>query len=193
MLLLTLEGLPHSGRAAVLKLLARQQPGWLFIAVEQTQSPWLALVKKIQGLAKAKGKIVVLSAPWFESVPQHPAVARLVKRMTLELVGLFGVVLDAHVMIHLKASHHESFEQMVGLANPHHNLTTLEDMSSQQNIIAHELLAAPKDHPFPPNTFTIHCPAFYDDNELTIRDVAQQVQDIVSMVLEGMVLEGTEV
>ena len=87
MLLLTLEGLPHSGRAAVLRIIHRDKPGWVMVTVpHHPASPWHSVARKVQAVSSnAAADIVVLNVPWFEHVPAHPTLTRLQRAMTREL------------------------------------------------------------------------------------------------------------
>ena len=195
MLLVTLEGLPHSGRDAVLHQLRRERPAWTF--ANAAPDPWSAspaaawrvwhgLLRKVRALGAAgKTDVLVLSAPWFEHVPRHPAVCKLVRAMTRELVAAMGAAVEAHVMVHLLTPRDESFEQMVCSGGTAHNGTTLEDLGCEQVRVAQEMLDAPTHHPFPCAAFTLHCPPFFDDNEVTLAAIARDVRLIVDAVSHG--------
>jgi len=181
MMLLTLEGLPHSGRAAVLRIIHRVRPAWTMISVaHHPSSPWHSLVRKVQAVSShAAADILVLNVPWFEHVPAHPAMARLQHEMTRELVSVLGCHVDTHAMVHLRMPHDESFEQMVCSGNSWYNAVTLEDLRAEQVRIAQEMLDAPKHHPFQCQTFTLTCPPFFDDCEATLDKATQDVVRIV--------------
>jgi hypothetical protein len=187
MLLLTLEGLPHSGRAAVLRIIHRDRPAWIMVNVpHHPASPWHSLARKVQAVsANAKADILVLNVPWFEHVPAHPATTRLQRAMTRELVEVHGCHVDTHVMVHLRMPHDESFEQMVCSGNSCYNTTTLEDLRNEQVRIAQELLDTPKNHPFECATFALPCPPFFDDCEATLELAAHDVVRIVETLKDA--------
>ena len=199
MLLVTLEGLPHSGRDAVLHTLRRERPAWTFANTPPdpwSASPaaawriWHGLLRKVRAVgAGGKADVLVLSAPWFEHVPRHPAVCKLARAMTAELVTTLtaaaGVKVAAHVMVHLLTPRDESFEQMVCSGATAHNATTLEDLRCEQVRVAQELLDAPTHHPFPCAAFTLPCPPFFDDNEVTLAAIARDVRLLVDAVAQG--------
>ena len=198
MLLVTLEGLPHSGREAVMQTLRRQRPGWTFANTPPdpwSASPaagwrvWHGLLRKVRAVSghgntdDGANAVVVLGAPWFEHVPRHPAVCRLVRAMTDELVKTLGVEdVSTHIMVHLVTPRNESFEQMVCSGGTAHNGTTLDDLRCEQVRVAHEMLHAPSHHPFPCAAYTLHCPPFFDDNEVSLDAIARQVMLIVEAV-----------
>ena len=181
MLLLTLEGLPHSGRAAVLRIIHRDKPGWVMVTVpHHPASPWHSVARKVQAVSSnAAADIVVLNVPWFEHVPAHPTLTRLQRAMTRELVEVLGCLVDAQVMVHLRIPHDESFEQMVCSGNSCFNTTTLDDLRVEQVRIAQEMLDTPKNHPFQCEAFTLSCPPFFDDCEATLELAAQDIVRIV--------------
>jgi hypothetical protein len=186
-LLVTLEGVPHTGRQAVLRCVAKVRPAWKAVCLEPSQSTWQSLLRKIQASKVSTSshvpgaEVVVMGVPWFERLPRHPALCRLLRRLTRETVPADAFA--AHVMVHLRVPHHESFEQLVGVADPHAGGVTLEDVRMGQVRIAQELLDAPAHHPFPCASFTVHCPPFFDDNEASLLNVASQVVGIVDSVL----------
>ena len=186
-ILVTLEGLPHTGRSAMLRILHRVRPAWIMANIDTTVSPWQSLMRKVSAIGStttmaAGPRVVVLSAPWFEHVPQHPAALRLLRRLTTELIGVTDTLVALHVMVHLRASHDESFEQMVASGNAAYNNTTLNDLRSLQVCIAQEMLDAPTHHPFPSTSYTLTCPPFFDDNEATLNSLATDVINIVEAV-----------
>ena len=208
MLLVTLEGLPHSGRAAVVRALAKRRPEWAVVAVptdppgasacawsspgtRHAHAMYNAALHKMRALqpyaaaasrAQAKGQVVMLTAPWFEYLPEHPTNARLLRASIVELAGALGVTAEAHVLVHLHVPHDETFEQIVCSGNSFFNATSLGDVRAEQVRISQQLHDAPGAHPFPCAAFAIRCPPFFDDNELMLGSVAEEVARLVDLV-----------
>lgn len=198
MLLVTLEGLPHAGRARILRNLVAQCQDWTPTNVApdaMSPSCWAsprcrtahasfaALMRKVAAVSKAGPGIgtMLLNSPWFEHLPRHPALWALQTEATRELVACMQCCVDLHIMIVLLVSHDETFEQMVCCGNPCWNGTSLVDVrTAQKHIIEHlDGLPDSKMHPFPCRTFTIQCPPFFEENEVVAAAITQKIVDIV--------------
>lgn len=193
-LLVTLEGLPHAGRACVLRHLLHQRPGWAALNVAPdpaTACVWASaecrahhaqfasLMRKLHGLARCEGTgVVLLNSPWFEHLTCHPVVRGLVGEMTAELVARLGCPVRGHLMVLLDVPADETFEQMVCSGNPTWNGTSLADVRAAQAAIAHGMRGArdgSEPHPFPAELVTLRCPAFFEENEVLARGIAQAI------------------
>ena len=202
-LLVTLEGLPHAGRASVLRHLLHLRPGWAALNVAPdpaTACSWASaecrahhaqfasLMRKLHGLARcAKAGVVLLSSPWFEHVTAHPVVRALATDMTAELVACLGCPVQKHLMVLLDVPPDETFEQMVCCGNPSWNSTSLADVRAAQAAIAHSMQGARDGslpHPFPAELVTLRCPAFFEENEVVARGITQAVVAAVEQAMD---------
>lgn len=205
MYLVTLEGLPHAGRACILRQLAHQRPGWTALDVKPdpaTACSWAssecranhalfaALACKMRALGgggdDTVGKIVLLNTPWFEHMPRHQSVLSLASDMTHELVARLGVEVRAHIMIMLGVPHDETFEQIVCYGNPYWNTTSLADVVATQGAITQHLLraqAGTAGHPFTCATYQVHCPPFFEENEVVVKGIKAEVINFVNTVI----------
>lgn len=197
-LLVTLEGLPHAGRACVLRQLVHARPGWAALNVAPdpaTACAWASaecrahhaqfasLMRKLHGLARCGAAarvagVVLLSSPWFEHVTCHPAVRALAAEMTAELVACLGCPVRKHLMVLLDVPPDETFEQMVCCGNPSWNSTSLADVRNAQAAIVRGMRAARdggEAHPFPADLVTVRCPAFFEENEVLARGITQGI------------------
>lgn len=199
MLLLTLEGLPHTGKTAVMQKLARQRPDWVAINVSpdpaaacswasplcrSSHALFASLLRKLRGVSKCAGSdgVVLLNTSWFEHLPRHPALWTLMCDVTKELARSFGCSVDLHVMVLLRVPHDETFEQMVCCGNPFWNGTSLEDVRLAQAQIAQQMVpAAEAGHPFPCLSYAIHCPPFFEENEVVAQSITQSIVDVTSL------------
>lgn len=185
MILVTLEGLPHSGRAAVLHHLTRRKSDWRFAHVDSGNF-WAAALLKARALVPTAGaaskKVLVLGAPWCE-IPKHPAVAKLARDLHAEVVRVLHARVDMHVMVHLRVPVHESFEQLIVAMHQGHVNSSLADLTMNQNAVAQETMSPSS--PFPCLGFTVQCPAFFDDNECSLLDVVRQIEGIVNAVQDS--------
>ena len=198
MFMVTLEGLPHSGRARILRNLAARCPDWHATNVRPDPmgpSSWAsatcrtghslfaALMRKVSAIGRVGrgGGTLLLNSQWFEHLPHHPALWALMADTTRELVATMHCHVDLHVMIMLHVHHDETFEQMVCSGNPSWNMTGLADVREAQEHIGDHLesLATSGSHPFPCVTYTIRCPPFFDENEVVAHAVTQRIVDIV--------------
>lgn len=193
--LLTIEGLPHIGRSAILSAMIRLRPEWVFENATddaQVHSSWASdvsrrtflvfqsLVRKVTAMKKNGGNaVVVLGTPWFEHLPRHAALLDLEENLTKELVHLFGCHVTTHTMVMLHAPHDETFEHMVCSSDPSWNTTSLHDVCHGQEIIAKRVSLAASSHPFPCVVHTIQCPAFFDDNEVVLQSIARRIITMV--------------
>ena len=195
MLLVTLEGLPHAGRACVLRQLMHLRPGWAAINVSPdpaTACAWASaecrashaqfasLMRKLHCLSRCgpEARVVLLSSPWFEHLTCHPAVRALAAELTAELVARLGCRVRKHLMVMLDVPHDETFEQMVCCGNPSWNATSLADLRGAHTAIARGMHVARDGggaHPFPCETCTVHCPAFFDENEVVARGITRTI------------------
>lgn len=193
MILVSLEGLPHSGKKSVLRSLAHLRPSWTTLNVapdgpsevthRMAHALFAALMRKIQALRKLgpHGAVVLLNSPWFEHLPRHNQLWTLFADMTHELTSSLGCHVDMHALIMLKVPHDETFEQMVCCTNAFWNTTSLGDVHAAEHIIAEHLRTLPGagDHPFPCATYAITCPPFFEENEILVKSVAHKIVDIV--------------
>lgn len=202
MLLVTLEGLPHSGRTAVLRQLVRDRPEWAAVPVPgaepaATACAWSSphtrathallanLLRKAHALRAAPARgVVLLAAPWFEHPPRHPAVAALAHDAAAALCA--GLPVRAHLMVQLDVPQDETFEQMVCCGNACWNATALDDVRATRAAIAQELLDAPGRHPWPCASFALPCEPFFDDTDACVRSLARQVEILVEQVVEDL-------
>lgn len=189
MLLVTLEGLPHSGRCAVLRNLVQRCPDWAALNVlpEAPASAsahlgyvlFASLMRKVQALHKCArpGGVVLLNTPWFEHLARHQALWGLFEAMTRELVTCLRSSVHTHAMVMLRVPYDETFEQMVCCNNPFWNSTTLADVLAAQRIITAHMHTLPTsgEHPFPCKTVLVECPPFFEENEVVVEQVVAQI------------------
>ena len=200
MYLLTLEGLPHSGRCAVLRALAKQCPHWATLnaaAAPANTCSWASsdgrahhalfasLIRKLQAVSslgcgnEPAGGVVLLSNPWFEHLPRHPAMWRLMSELTKEAVRCLACPVRQHIMVLIHVSGDETFEQMVCCGSALWNGTSLADVHATQVHITQQM-HEPSYHPFPAVTYTIHCPPFFEENEIVLQGIVQDIKNIVT-------------
>lgn len=206
MILVTLEGLPHSGKSCILRSLVHQRPGWVAMNVAPegpsavtsrvAHTLFAALMRKVRAICRtstwASGDVVLLNAPWFEHLPRHGCVWHLLSDMTRELTACMGCRVDTHAMFVLHVPHDETFEQMVCCSNPIWNSTSLADVRATQTIISQHLESlasrapplppsppSPRSHPFPCRSFAIECPAFFEENEVVVQDITRRIIEAV--------------
>ena len=207
MYLVTLEGLPHSGKCALLRSLLHQCPAWSTANVAPDPaaactwaSPscrthhalFASLLRKVLATSKApQDGVLLLNSPWFEHLPRTQEMWRLMADVTQLLVASVGCSVKAHIMILLQVPHDETFEQMVCCGNPFWNGTSLADVQHTQTRIAHHVtgvagltgaaggLSSGTGHPFPCVAYTIRCPPFFEENEVVAQAIAR---DIIAMV-----------
>lgn len=198
MLLVTLEGLPHSGKCCVLRNLLNQCPHWSAINVAGDPTPaaswaspscrtghalFASLMRKAHAISHtAQSSVLLLNSPWFEHLPRRPPLQGLCKAMTQELVACLGCKVDKHVMVMLKVPPDETFEQMVCCGSPFWNNTSLADVHAAEGIIAQhtERAQGPQsNHPFPCAVHTIECPPFFEENEVVALGITRRIVAIV--------------
>lgn len=198
MILVTLEGLPHSGRPSILRKLVAARPNWVprNVTPEQVHQVrpayhlFAALMRKLTAVstcsAASNGAVVLLNAPWLEHLPRHQFMWGLMTAMTRELVASLECRVRLHVMIMLHVPHDETFEQMVCCGNPYWNTTSLADVCAEQQRIRDRLDLlnksagrAPPMHPFPCKTYAVECPPFFEENEVDICAVADRILGLV--------------
>lgn len=193
MILVTLEGLPHSGKSCILRNLVHQRPGWTALNVapdgpsavtsRMAHTLFAALMRKARAVGRQETHhpVVLLNAPWYEHLPRHPAMWALLTDMTHELACHLGCRVDVHAMFVLRVPHDETFEQMVCCGNPFWNTTSLKDVHTAQRVIARHLDDLPTSlaHPFPCRTFHIPCPPFFEENEIVVRDITRRILEAV--------------
>lgn len=190
MYLVTLEGLPHSGKGSVLHQLAHACPDWTLLNVAHepggASCSWASvgnrsgyalfgsLLRKMRAVQKSSGKdgVVLLNVPWNEPLPRHPAIQVLLTDVTREVASCLGCTVDKHIMVFLRVCPDETFEQMVCAGNPVWNGTTLDDVRATQDTIA-------EGHPFPYATHCITCPRFFEENEVVTQAIARDIADAV--------------
>jgi len=169
MILVTLEGLPHSGKSCILRNLVQQRPGWVALNVAPegpsvvtsrvAHTLFAALMRKVRAVCRtstaASGDVVLLNAPWFEHLPRHTCMWHLLSDMTHELTACLGCRVDVHAMFVLHVPHDETFEQMVCCGNPFWNSTSLADVHAAQDIISQHLEGLARCAP-PPSQHSQH-------------------------------------
>lgn len=200
MILLTLEGLPHSGKCAVLRCLMQRCPGWKAVNVAPSPLPscsWTspscrtshalfsALLRKVRALSAApcEPRVVMFNCPWFEHLPRNSTLDTLLTSATQHLIRSVECDVSLHIMVLLHVHHDETFEQMVNCGNPFWNGTSIADVHAAQDRIAGtlaRLAAGTEDHPFPCATHTVKCPPFFEENEVVVHHIAQTIVDIVA-------------
>ena len=202
MILLTLEGLPHSGKSCILRHLVHLRPGWTTLNVAPEGPPasgprvahmmFAALIRKARAVSRAPARpsVVLLNTPWFEHMPRQRCTWALLTDMTHELAGALGCRVGVHAMCVLQVPHDETFEQMVCCGNPFWNGTSLADVLAAQRIIARHVdsLEGPASgaHPFPSRVFHVDCPPFFDENEVVVRDIAARIAGEVDALVESL-------
>lgn len=190
MIVVTLEGLPHSGKRAVIRSLVQQCPDWKAVNVapeasaactwagtcRSTHALFSAMLRKVRAISLCgeHAGVVLLNMPWIEHLPRHPQVQALAHAATRELLACLPCKVDLHVMVLLRVHHDETFEQMVCCGNPIWNHTSLEDVRVAQDMIAGTMTS-----PFPSQTNTICCPPFFDETEVVTQHVTQSIVDVV--------------
>jgi hypothetical protein len=202
MLLVTLEGLPHAGRSAVLRHLVHARPDWAYVSVlpepaatcswptaaaRAGHALFASLLRKTKavaaaqppaGRAAAAARAILLSCPWLEHLPRSRPLWALRSAVTRELVARLGIRVHAHAMVVLHVPHDETFEQMVCCGNPYWNGTSLSDVAATQACIAQQAARAQDgtaDHPFPCAVCTVHCPPFFEENEVVARAITARI------------------
>jgi hypothetical protein len=197
--LVSLEGLPHTGRDKVVRHLASGVAGfavldvplastatnggtWTCAASQANYALFASLLYKLRKVAVADPDVSLLTTPWFEHMPRHPAIWTLVASATQALVRACGVQVSAHIMVLLHASHDETFEQIVCSGNPFWNSTSLGDVQTEQIHIAQMMHDVASKHPFPCIAYTIHCPPFFEENEVVVSSIASDIHKIVQTV-----------
>lgn len=193
MLLVTLEGLPHSGKACVLRHVAARSPSWTTVAVppdaatgtcapfatacsRTTHALFASLLAKLKALHKVPRSCpaALMCPAWYDHLPRHPAVWRLFTDMASVVVRLLGLQFDAHVMVQLRVSPDETFEQMVCCGNPCWNATSLADLRAAEQTISAAMRSAA--HPISPaRVAEIACPPFFEENEVVLAAIAETV------------------
>jgi hypothetical protein len=193
--LVTLEGLPHGGRHAVVRALMHACPGWSLSNVASEAScrdvgdaghaQFASLMRKMRALSAASGAraVCLLSCPWFEHFPEHPGTGALVADMTRALAEALGVRVPLHVLVVLVVCADESFEQIVCTGGPQWNATCLADVHEKQASLARMDCTDPAGTPFPSAVLTVRCPPFFEENEVVVCRIAQRVVDFVSDAL----------
>lgn len=201
MIVLTLEGLPHSGKCAILRCLMHRCPGWKAMNVAPTPAPscswsspacrsghamFAALLRKVRALSAlaTPGQVVMFNCPWFEYLPRSEVLEKLHACATERLIRRLKCSVRLHIMVLLHVHHNETFEQMVSCGNPFWNGTSLADVQAAQHAIQHNLEhlgTRPQDHPFPCLTYCIKCPPFFEENEIVTNDIVQTIIDIVNL------------
>lgn len=195
--LVTLEGLPHSGRTMILRHLTQARPEWAAINVapdpgaacswassasRANHALFASILRKTKALCKAREGVVLLNSPWFEHLPRHKTVWSLRSAVTRELVARVGCRVNKHVMIVLHVAHDETFEQLVCCGNPYWNGTSLADVAATQACIAQQVSTATAgtgDHPFACEAHTIHCPPFFEENEVVAGAITARIVSVV--------------
>ena len=197
--LVSLEGLPHTGRDKVIRHLASKTEDiavldvpiasaaanggtWTAAASQANYALFSSLLHKLRKVASAKEPVSLLTTPWFEHMPRHPAIWNLVASATRALVDAYGIDVSAHIMVLLHTPHDETFEQLVCSGNPFWNSTSLADVQFEQIHIAQMMHDVASRHPFPCVAYTIHCPPFFEENEVIVNSIVSDIQKIVKAV-----------
>lgn len=200
MIVLTLEGLPHSGKCAILRRLMQRCPEWRALNVAPSPSPsatwsspccqsshalFSALLRKLKALAGTPAeasRVVVMNCPWFEYLPKHAALQDLAASATAHLLGCLRSHVRLHIMVLLHVHPDETFEQMVCCGNPFWNGTSIADVRDALDTIRHAMDAAKAralPHPFECETHVIPCPQFFEENEVVLNGMAEAIVDLV--------------
>lgn len=155
---------------------------WASSASRANHALFASILRKTKALCKAREGVVLLNSPWFEHLPRHKTVWSLRSAVTRELVARVGCRVNKHVMIVLHVAHDETFEQLVCCGNPYWNGTSLADVAATQACIAQQVSTATAgtgDHPFACEAHTIHCPPFFEENEVVAGAITARIVSVV--------------